>query len=181
MDYFDAIADQLLTKLPKSLQAGASAADKGFVAEVHDGVMAFVSAIDWREPFIIGLVASIVLLYVLVIVTRQHTELQMFLLTLVCGIAYAAPVVTPMLTPYWRQISSQNYFDRHGYFGMMMVSLPLTLLALVQMVRCLMPVQCSYWGLAWAEHISVPMRLPRGLMHGSCRSCMLLARRRRFL
>jgi hypothetical protein len=101
---------------------------------VYENVMGFYHAIDWKEPFIVGLLAFLLSMWALVIVTRRHVEVQMGLLVLVCGIAYFAPTASSFAAPHWRAIARQNYFDRQGIFAMLMVTLPMTLLAFVQLV-----------------------------------------------
>lgn len=130
----EALREQFLDGLATKAASAGSQKERPPLDEMYDAVMGFVHAIDWTDPFIIGIVAAIVTLYVVVFATRKHVDAQIALLAVVCAVAYAAPHASRALGPYWQQLARQDYFDKHGYFGSMLVSLPLMVLALIQMV-----------------------------------------------
>ncbi len=130
----EALRKQFLDGLGSHPALSGSQKERPPLEEMYDAVMGFVYAVDWTDPFIIGIVVAIATMYAVVFATRKHVDAQIALLAVVCAVAYAAPHASRALGPHWQQLARQDYFDKHGYFGSMMVSLPLMLLALIQMV-----------------------------------------------
>lgn len=89
---------------------------------------AFRSAITWSEPFIIGLLAFQVTMFLLCIyVSRPDTGLParlgiMFLIAVLVRTAEYSNVVAGQ---NWKEFATQNYFDRQGAFFAIMISGPL--------------------------------------------------------
>ncbi|KAA0146224.1 hypothetical protein FNF29_08173 [Cafeteria roenbergensis] len=129
----EALRKQFLDGLGSHPALSGSQKERPPLEEMYDAVMGFVYAVDWTDPFIIGIVVAIATMYAVVFATRKHVDAQIALLAVVCAVAYAAPHASRALGPHWQQLARQDYFDKHGYFGSMMVSLPLMLLALIQM------------------------------------------------
>jgi len=130
--------------------------------EMYNSVMGFVHAVNWAEPLVLSIVAFVALLYVAAALASRHSDAQIAVFVVVCGLAYVAPLVSPRLSPYWREIATQDYFDEHGYFGSFMVTLPLLFLAFLQMVRtCASPLCGRRFGVAARPRMLWPGRSPR--------------------
>jgi hypothetical protein len=50
-----------------------------------DAVMSFVSAVDWSEKFIVGLLVSHLILFTIVVLTRKNWGAQMTFLIMTCA------------------------------------------------------------------------------------------------
>ncbi|XP_077864466.1 transmembrane protein 18-like [Saccoglossus kowalevskii] len=60
---------------PQTGNKMATPADAVRVGEI-DGILPFLSAIDWSEPFMIGLIVFHVLCLITTITTRKHSTVQ---------------------------------------------------------------------------------------------------------
>lgn len=94
-------------------------------------VLAFVHAVDWTEPWLIGLMAFHLVLLVVAIATRKqgNTQAVLFFGTLVS--VYFAERLNSFLLRHWRSFATQPYFDSHGVFISTVWSGPLLLISTV--------------------------------------------------
>ncbi|GMH39695.1 hypothetical protein BSKO_07593 [Bryopsis sp. KO-2023] len=99
-----------------------------------DVVMGFVHAVDWTEPWIIGLICTHVLLLVSVIVFRSRTTFQSLLFTAIVLVIYQAEQINKYLGQNWKSFAKQQYFDPSGFFITTMLSTPLLLILLVMLL-----------------------------------------------
>eukprot|EP00808_Paulinella_micropora_P022744 g68111.t1 len=89
--------------------------------------MAFSSAVDWHERFLLFLLAFHVIFILLVIWTRHVWKLQALLLTLALLLVLSAQRLNMLANNHWQKFSSQNYFDPSGSFIMFVLCGPLVL------------------------------------------------------
>lgn len=94
---------------------------------------AFVTAIDWRERWIQGLLAFHVVLWLLFVAFRRRHNFQCFLFFVVVGLVSASERLNTFCRSRWRQFSTQNYFDEHGVFAAALFSGPLLALGFAMM------------------------------------------------
>ena len=102
---------------------------------VLQSLWAFVHAIHWTEPLIVGLVTFHLLLLTTVIVTRHSDTLQ---LTLFFVLVMALPLAQPLnilCAQHWPSLATQPYFDPQGFFAFVFWGGPLLLLAIGVLVR----------------------------------------------
>eukprot|EP01039_Chlorochromonas_danica_P010225 gene10225-11319_t len=97
----------------------------------------FRHAIDWTEPFIQGILTFHIILLTLVFFTRKNVEIQFLIFILACGIVFFAENINFWAALHWRELTRQNYFDEHGVFMSIMVSMPLLVIAFIQLVNLL--------------------------------------------
>ena len=99
-------------------------------------LQAFRSAITWEEPFIIGLVAFQVVMFVLCIyVSRPDRSLAprlAVMITIAC-IIKCSETINEYAAQNWESFCTQNYFDRRGVFMMVMICCPLLLDSLIML------------------------------------------------
>ncbi|CAL1397465.1 unnamed protein product [Linum trigynum] len=126
--HLDQMAD-LVQKLSSELRSGLQPAYENF--------MGFFHAIDWTEPWLMGMMGFHVFLLLVVIFSRKSTNFQMglFLLTL-AGVRFAE-ILNRILRNNWRNFATQNYFDPHGLFLSAVWSGPLLVIACLILVNSL--------------------------------------------
>eukprot|EP00891_Asterochloris_glomerata_P009973 jgi/Astpho2/9973/e_gw1.00153.62.1_t len=92
-----------------------------------ESLQAFCAAVDWKEPWILSLLAVQILLFVTVISARKQLGVLAVLFGIATAIAFNAESLNGMARRRWRSFSGQNYFDPHGVFWSALVSGPLLL------------------------------------------------------
>lgn len=126
--HFDQMSD-LVEKLSAEFRSGLKPAYENF--------MGFFHAIDWKEPWLIGLLSFHVLLLVVVFASRRNINFQMCLFLLALGGVYLAERLNHFLADNWRSFAGQNYFDAHGLFLSVLWSGPLLVIAIIILVNTL--------------------------------------------
>ncbi|KAK9003136.1 hypothetical protein V6N11_060703 [Hibiscus sabdariffa] len=124
-EHMELMAD-LVQKLSSELRSG--------IRPAFDNFMGFFHAIDWKEPWLVSLLAFHVVLLIVTIFSRKNTNFQMclFLLTLL-GI-YFAESLNRFLGDNWKKFATQNYFDPSGLFLSVLWSGPLLTIAIIILV-----------------------------------------------
>lgn len=105
----------------------------------------FRHAIDWTEPFIQGIITFHILMITLVLLTRKKIEFQFILFLFSCSIVFFAESINYWCAFNWRSFTRQNYFDEHGVFMSIMVSMPLLVIAFIQLVRLIGTVELQFY------------------------------------
>merc|ERR1712224_862850 len=82
----------------------------------YESIMGFVSAVDWSEKWIIGLVTLHICLLFSVVFFRKNINCQTVLFGIMCAIIFFLERLNSYGRRHWRDFSSQNYFDEHGVF-----------------------------------------------------------------
>ncbi|KAH6780402.1 Tmem18 [Perilla frutescens var. hirtella] len=126
--HFDQMAD-LVEKLSAEFRSGMKPAYENF--------MGFFHAIDWKEPWLIGLVSFHAILLVVVFTSRKNINFQMFLFLLALGGVYLAERLNHFLASNWKSFAGQNYFDANGLFLSVLWSGPLLVIAIIILVNTL--------------------------------------------
>ncbi|KAG9147498.1 hypothetical protein Leryth_007298 [Lithospermum erythrorhizon] len=149
----DQMAD-LVEKLSAELRSGFTPAYNNF--------MGFFHAIDWKEPWLMGLISFHVLLLLVTFISRRNINFQMCLFLLACrytapwGMSlkhnktpeytrvsravtgvYLAEKLNSILSTNWKSFATQNYFDRSGLFFSVVWSGPLLVIAMIILVNTL--------------------------------------------
>eukprot|EP00897_Mesotaenium_endlicherianum_P006917 jgi/Mesen1/6253/ME000323S05380 len=123
----EGLSDTLRTKF-KEFSEGGSATDAFF---------AFINAVDWTEPWLIGLLSSLALLLLISIFTRQRSNLQMTIFCLTLFSIYLAEHINGAAARHWKSFSRHNYFDPQGIFISAVFSGPLLIISLVVLINTL--------------------------------------------
>ena len=106
-----------------------------FPSVVYEETMKFVHAVDWREPWIIGLLAAEALLLLLIAATRRRTNFQGILFLVVGAIIFGAPRINALCASRWETFARQPYFDPSGLFITTMLSGPLLVCEVVIVIN----------------------------------------------
>ncbi|KAH1151601.1 hypothetical protein GLYMA_16G156600v4 [Glycine max] len=127
-EHMDLMAD-LVQKLSSDLRAGFRPA--------YDNFIGFFHAIDWKEPWLMGLLGFHVVLLLVAIISRKKTNFQMFLFLLTLAGVYFAESLNRFLGKNWKSFSSQNYFDPRGLFMSVLWSGPLLVISMIILINTL--------------------------------------------
>lgn len=100
-----------------------------------DPILAFVHAVDWTEPWLIGLITFHILLVVVVITTRKQGNTQAVLFFGCIVSVYFAERLNSLLLRNWSSFAGQPYFDSHGVFISTVWSGPLLLISTLILVN----------------------------------------------
>lgn len=100
-------------------------------------IRGFFAAIDWTEPWIIGLCLFHMFILMIAIFTRKYNSFQIALFCIITATVYIAESVNSVLAQNWKIFSRQNYFDKRGVFISAMWSTPLILVAIVMLAQSL--------------------------------------------
>lgn len=103
--------------------------------EFWDHISAFIAAVNWREPWIIGLISSHILLFVTVILMRKYHIFQVLVFMIICCCISLSEILNSYCADNWRLFATQNYFDKHGAFASTFFSGPLLLIGFTQLVN----------------------------------------------
>lgn len=124
----------ILAQLSKTAGVGLQQQDLG----LRDTLTAFVHAINWRERNVLALCAVHCALLLVVLLTRRQVEVQAVLLVLIGVVITQTERANVFLAANWRRSGwTQNYFDTSGFFMLAMVTAPLLVIVLVQVVSML--------------------------------------------
>lgn len=102
-----------------------------------ENIQAFRSAINWTEPFILGVVAFQVIMFVLaLVVSRQNVGLgaRLSVMIFIAVIVRTAERWNALCAQHWEQIATQNYFDKNGVFVAVVVCCPLLMDCLIMLL-----------------------------------------------
>ncbi|XP_078163456.1 tmem18 [Carex rostrata] len=127
-EHVDLVSD-LLQRVSSELRSG--------FAPAVDNLLGFFHAIDWKEPWLIGLLSFYVVLLLVVIFSRRRVNFQLFLSFLAFLGVYMAERINTFLGENWKSFSSQNYFDPSGVFISVLWSGPLILITVLIVVNTL--------------------------------------------
>mmetsp|Transcript_3659 Transcript_3659/g.13140 ORF Transcript_3659/g.13140 Transcript_3659/m.13140 type:complete len:174 (+) Transcript_3659:385-906(+) len=104
---------------------------------LYEDAMKFVHAVDWSEPWIIGVICLHVVTLIAIVQTAQNQTAQTFLFAYLMACVYFAEWLNTMAGKHWEKFSRQMYFDPSGFFISVLWSLPMLLMMLVVLVNFL--------------------------------------------
>lgn len=124
--HMDQMAD-LVEKITAEFRSGLKPAYNNF--------MGFFHSIDWKEPWLIGLLSFHAFLLLVTIISRRHINFQMCLFLLALAGVYLAERLNTVLAENWQSFATQNYFDTHGIFLSVLWSGPLLIISIVILIN----------------------------------------------
>ncbi|XP_021300098.1 transmembrane protein 18 [Herrania umbratica] len=127
-EHMELMAD-LVQKLSSELRSGLRPAYNNFIGFFH--------AIDWKEPWLICLLAFHAVLLIITIFSRKNTNFQMCLFLLALVGVYLAETLNKFLGDNWKRFATQNYFDPSGLFLSVLWSGPLLAIAIIILINTL--------------------------------------------
>ncbi|GLT44408.1 hypothetical protein SLA2020_183100 [Shorea laevis] len=127
-EHMNQMAD-LVQKLSSELRSG--------LRPAYENFMGFFHAIDWKEPWLMGLLVFHFVLLIVTILSRRNTNFQMCLFLLALAGVYLAERLNKILADNWKSFATQNYFDPSGLFLSVLWSGPLLVIAILILVNTL--------------------------------------------
>lgn len=101
-----------------------------------DGLIGFITSIDWSEKWLMGLMLVHVLVFTTTILTRNHGNFQAVLFFILLMLVYVSENINEVAAKHYRYFSRQQYFDSKGLFISVIFSIPL-------LINCLLMV-CNW-------------------------------------
>ena len=105
--------------------------------DLYEHWSAFTSAINWRDPLIIGILLFHTIMFILVFSTRKNFGFQVFMFLFACLLVFVSEHINTAASLQWKNFATQNYFDKQGIFMGIFLNAPLLLILFVQMVSAL--------------------------------------------
>nr|CAG8480807.1 3848_t:CDS:2 [Entrophospora candida] len=97
---------------------------------------AFINAVDWKQPLLIGIFTfHILTLYLLIIFRNNANSLSILTFGLLFLTGFASKF-NDIANKYWESFSTDNYFDKSGFFITMVFSFPALINATIGVVSC---------------------------------------------
>lgn len=96
------------------------------VNEIKD-FWTYLMSIDWRDPWLIVLIALHLLTTTIALLTRNHGNFQIMLFLVLLSMAYFSESINEYAALNWRSFSRQQYFDSNGMFISTVFSIPILL------------------------------------------------------
>jgi hypothetical protein len=115
---------------PPQMDSEAHLTDAG-PTNFSEAVAAFVTAINWEEDgyWIYSLIAAQLLVFVLCVSVKRRTDLQLCMFIVVCALVYVTERFNSLLSLHHSKFSSQDYFDKSGFFAATFIAGPLLISA----------------------------------------------------
>ncbi len=97
----------------------------------------FVSAINWKEPFIMYLLVALISLLIFTVLTRKVMEIQVGIFFIICMCVFLSERLNKVCSEHWATFSTQNYFDSKGTFAGIFWAGPLLFIGFFQLINFL--------------------------------------------
>eukprot|EP00388_Colpodella_angusta_P022628 GDKJ01057922.1.p1 GENE.GDKJ01057922.1~~GDKJ01057922.1.p1 ORF type:complete len:169 (-),score=28.50 GDKJ01057922.1:112-594(-) len=104
-------------------------------SHVTTAMSRFIAAVDWTEPFVLGVIAIQLLIFIISILTRKNNATQLMIFGFLCLVVFTLSHLNTFLQQNWRSIATQNYFDDSVFFMSTMVGFPSFFIALYIVVH----------------------------------------------
>ncbi|XP_024390960.1 uncharacterized protein [Physcomitrium patens] len=100
-----------------------------------DPILRFVHAVDWTEPWLVGLMVFHLILVAVVVATRKRSNVQAVLFMAMLLSVFFAERLNTLLRRHWKSFAGQPYFDSHGVFMSTVWSGPMLLISTLILVN----------------------------------------------
>ncbi|XP_075214510.1 transmembrane protein 18 [Lycorma delicatula] len=97
----------------------------------------FLSNIEWKDPWLIGLVTFHIVITLMAILTRNHGNFQVVLFLTLLLLVYFSENINEVAANNWRVFSRQQYFDSKGMFISLVFSVPILLNCMIMVASWL--------------------------------------------
>jgi transmembrane protein 18 len=91
---------------------------------ILENLEAFFTAVNIKETFNTSLVIFHILTFVLILATKNYHKVQLGIFIFLLLLCYFLETINTYLGKHWRDFTSQNYFDKSGFFICVMVGFP---------------------------------------------------------
>ncbi|XP_019769037.2 transmembrane protein 18 [Dendroctonus ponderosae] len=90
-----------------------------------EGFIAYLSNIEWRDPWLIGLFTFHLSICMMAILTRNYGNFQALLFFFLLLLVYFSENINNLASTNWKIFSRQQYFDSNGLFISIVFSMPI--------------------------------------------------------
>uniref|UniRef100_A0AAR5Q732 Transmembrane protein 18 n=2 Tax=Dendroctonus ponderosae TaxID=77166 RepID=A0AAR5Q732_DENPD len=90
-----------------------------------EGFIAYLSNIEWRDPWLIGLFTFHLSIFMMAILTRNYGNFQALLFFFLLLLVYFSENINNLASTNWKIFSRQQYFDSNGLFISIVFSMPI--------------------------------------------------------
>jgi len=102
---------------------------------VIEGLEAFISAVNWYQPFFYSLLIYYCFLLLMTIFIRHHSTPQFILLSLCLISVLSSSLINKYCFYHWENFDlDQNYFDDSGVFISAIWSTPISIIGLINVI-----------------------------------------------
>lgn len=101
--------------------------DSEYIVNHIDGFISYIWSIDWRDPWLIGLIAFHVIITMMAVLTRNYGNFQVVLFLVLLLLVYFSESINEIASNNWKLFSRQQYFDSKGLFTSIVFSIPILL------------------------------------------------------
>ncbi|XP_017068741.1 transmembrane protein 18 [Drosophila eugracilis] len=91
------------------------------------GYWTYLLSIDWKDPWLIGLILVHILTTTTALLSRNNTNFQVFLFLVLLMAVYFTESINEFAAQNWSSFSKQQYFDSNGLFISTVFSIPILL------------------------------------------------------
>ncbi|GBF94331.1 hypothetical protein Rsub_06953 [Raphidocelis subcapitata] len=105
-----------------------------------EAVMAFVHAVDWKEPWIVALLAAQAALWLSAVLLRRSTAYLSAVFVGGAAVVFFGERLNALGAAHWRSFAGQPYFDGNGAFFAALVAGPLVLTLFTVLILYLLQV-----------------------------------------
>ncbi|CAB4006647.1 Hypothetical predicted protein [Paramuricea clavata] len=107
---------------------------KWIATDQIDGVLEYIKAIDWSQRWLIALMVVHVLLFLVIILNRNRTNLLVAVFALLLISVYFSEKLNALAAENWKFFASEQYFDSPGLFISVVFSTPMLFNCLIIIV-----------------------------------------------
>ncbi|XP_046858422.1 transmembrane protein 18-like [Xenia sp. Carnegie-2017] len=107
---------------------------KWMATDQIDGVLEYLKAIDWTEKWLIFLMILHILVFMIIILNRNRTNILAFVFVFLLMCVYFSEKLNQFAAKNWRLFASEQYFDSPGLFMSVIFSTPILFNSLVIIV-----------------------------------------------
>ncbi|XP_057329184.1 transmembrane protein 18 [Microplitis mediator] len=109
-----------------------------FIAtDTIDGVWPFLQSIEWKDPWLVILLAFHVAVTMTALMTRNHANFQIILFLILLLLVYFSESINEVAASKWMLFSKQQYFDSNGLFISIVFSVPILLNCMIMVASWL--------------------------------------------
>jgi len=101
------------------------------------GIWTFLQSIDWHDPWLVGLIFFHVVVTLMTLLTRNHSNFQVLLFLTLLLLVYFSESINEIAANNWSFFSRQQYFDNQGMFISLVFSVPILLNCMIMVANWL--------------------------------------------
>ncbi|GLV45781.1 Transmembrane protein 18 [Carabus blaptoides fortunei] len=98
-----------------------------FILNHIDGFISYIWSIDWKDPWLIGLLTFHIIVTLMALLTRNYGNFQVVLFLVLLLLVYFSESINEIASSNWKVFSRQQYFDSKGMFISIVFSIPILL------------------------------------------------------